>query len=177
MNGKSPPGQGCEPAPITIIHLIRFAACQEFAGQCIRNSYPGGRELSFRINPNPELLKSADQKTVYKQADKETIIKTYAILSDTQPKLEEQLTQAHSWENQYSNVVEKVLLMRGTVSGVEGTLKSMPTELMLSSSKTQFDQIKVVSQNLNATISRLEIEKMDQVAVEAARASTRLRWT
>lgn len=117
----------------------------------------------------PNYFTSADQKTVHEQADKEMIIKAYAILSDTQPKLEELLTQAQSWENQYSNVVDKVLLMRGTVSGVEGTLKSMPAELMLSSNKTQFDQIKVVSQNLNATISRLEVEKMDQVAVEASR--------
>ncbi|MFC2054496.1 hypothetical protein ACFLV7_09410 [Chloroflexota bacterium] len=138
-------------------------------GNALKTAIREAESCHSALTQIPNYLTSADQKAVHERADKETIIKTYAILSDTQPKLEEQLTQAQSWENQYSNVVEKVLLMRGTVSGVEGTLKSMPAELMLTSSKTQFDQIKVVSQNLNATISRLEVEKMDQVAVEASR--------
>lgn len=154
---------------LQLFTLLDSLRAKNLQGNALEIAIREAESCHSALTQIPNYLKSADQKTVYKQADKETIIKTYAILSDTQPKLEEQLTQAHSWENQYSNVVEKVLLMRGTVSGVEGTLKSMPTELMLSSSKTQFDQIKVVSQNLNATISRLEIEKMDQVAVEASR--------
>ena len=154
---------------LQLFTLLDSLHAKNLQGDALESAIREAENCHSALAQIPNYLTSADKKTVHERADKETIIKAHAILSDTQPKLEELLTQAQSWENQYSNVVEKVLLMRGTVSGVEGTLKSMPAELMLPSNKTQFDQIKVVSQNLNATISRLEVEKMDQVAVEASR--------
>ncbi len=154
---------------LQLFTLLDSLRAKNLQGDTLETAIREAENCNSALAQIPNYLTSADQKTVHERTDKETIIKAYAILSATQPKLEEMLTQAQSWENQYSNVVEKVLLMRGTVSGVEGTLKSMPAELMLSSNKTQFDQIKVVSQNLNATISKLEVEKIDQVAGEASR--------
>jgi chromosome segregation ATPase len=154
---------------LQLFTLLDSLRAKNLQGDSLETAVREAENCNSALAQIPNYLTSASQKTVHERADKETIIKAYAILSETQPKLEEMLTQVQSWENQYSNVVEKVLLMRGTVSSVEGTLKSIPAELMLSSNKTQFDQIKVVSQNLNATISKLEVEKMDQVAGEASR--------
>jgi len=154
---------------LQLFTLLDSLRAKNLQGDTLETAIQEAENCNSALAQIPNYLTSADQKTVHERTDKGTIIKAYTILSDTQPKLEEMLTQALSWESQYSNVEEKVLLMRGTVSSVEGTLKSMPAELMLSSNKTQFDQIKVVSQNLNATISKLEVEKMDQVAGEASR--------
>ena len=117
----------------------------------------------------PTWILSGEEAQVLELADKASVIAAHQIISLLQPGLEGLLAQAQAWEQEYTETVSKVDILRQAMSGLEATFKAMPSTLDLSAHKSQFEQLTVITQNLEATLSRLEADSIPAVSAEANR--------
>ena len=117
----------------------------------------------------PTWLMSGEETEVLELADKASVTAAHQTISLLRPGLEGLLAQAQAWEQGYIETVGKVDILRQAMSSLEATLKAMPQTLNLSAHKSQFEQLTVITQNLEATLTRLEIDSMPAVSAEATR--------
>lgn len=117
----------------------------------------------------PPYFYRGDEATVAEQASKGSVAEAHAILAEAHPALEELLEQAQTWEKQYQQATEQVAGMRQCLSNLEQTLTSMPPGIVLNPFNAQFDGLTVISNNLHATLARLEAESIPAVTAEAGR--------
>jgi chromosome segregation ATPase len=117
----------------------------------------------------PPYFLRAGQQAVLDQADTATTGQVQAILNQARPKLEGLLATTSQWETQYAETTAKVARMRQHLDRLEPMLDTQLQGLELAPIKTQVGQLNVIAQNLQATLSRLEVESMHIVAEEASK--------
>ena len=74
----------------------------------------------------PALFLEADEATVLRQVDKETVVQVHAILVQESPALEALLAQAREWDKQQREAVEAVGLVRQQISRQRHPCRSAP---------------------------------------------------
>ncbi len=126
-------------------------------------------ELQALLNQIPVYFYQADQQDVLEKSNSQTTAHAHAILNDSGPKLEAMLRRIGHWEVQYTDTTSKVAQMRQELDRLDPLLEKPPEGLDLAPIQTQVSQLKIIAQNLQATLSRLEIESMPAVAEEASK--------
>jgi DNA repair exonuclease SbcCD ATPase subunit len=126
-------------------------------------------DLQAALNQIPVYFFQAEQENVLEKADPQTTAQVHAILNETRPKLEEMLIKTGQWEAQYAETTSKVARMRQALDRLGPLLDKPPAGLDLAPIQTQIGQLNIIAQNLQATLSRLEVESMQVVANEAAK--------
>ena len=127
------------------------------------------RQVRQELEQIPRYFLSGDETAVLEQADKASIAQVHDLVDETRPLLEQSLSQLQAWERQYAETVSKVTRMRQLLGSVGQTLDEMPTGLDLIPLRSRFNQLSIISQNLHATLARMEVESMDAVTEEAVR--------
>lgn len=127
------------------------------------------RQAREAFDQVPRYFYAAEEAVVIERADKDSIAQAHAVLDETRPLLDQLLTQLQTWEKQYGEAVNRVTRMRQLLGSLEQSLDEMPSGLDLTPHRTRFDQMRIISQNLHATLSRMEVESMGSVAEEANR--------
>jgi hypothetical protein len=117
----------------------------------------------------PGYFLESDEPIVLEQADLESVSQTHAILTDTQPLLDELRAQLESWENQHRETKSKVSNMSQVLDHVDRSLDAVPPGINLDPQIERLNQLKVISDTLHATLARIEIENMQSVSTEAER--------
>ena len=126
-------------------------------------------DCKSRLSEIPRGFLSGDEASVGEQADKDAIVRVHQIVSETRPALEKLFSQAQSWSVTAHTGGRKSCRMRQALASLGQSLDDTPPELVVDPLKTQFDQLSYVSENLHATLARLEVESMPSVAEEAGR--------
>jgi len=121
------------------------------------------------LNEIPEFFLTADEETVLAQAEEDSITKTYRILGDIKPELDNLLKQVQTWVRQYNEAVKIITRMRRVLGSVEGSAAGVPGTIDMEEFNDRLDGLNIISQNLHATLSRLEIESIPVVIEEARR--------
>jgi len=119
----------------------------------------------------PGCFSSGEEAEVLAKADTGSIALAHQTLDSARPALARLLAQAEACEKGYTETAEKVSAMRRMLDNLDRTLESLPSSLDVAPYKKQWDQLCVISQSLQATLSRLEIESMTLVAQEAVRTT------
>ena len=83
----------------------------------------------------PSLFLEADEATVLRQADKETVVQVHATLVQERPALEALLAQVREWDKQQREAVEAVGLVRQQISRAEASMLECPAGLDLEAEK------------------------------------------
>ncbi len=117
----------------------------------------------------PALFLEADEATVLRQVDKETVVQVHAILVQESPALEALLAQAREWDKQQREAVEAVGLVRQQISRAEASMLECPAGLDLEAEKKALGNLLVIGDHLYATLARMEVESLPVVAAEARR--------
>lgn len=149
--------------------LLRQLQSKNVHGDMFDNALLREERARDALNEIPNFFLTADEETVLAQAEEDSITKTYRILGDTRPELDDLLKRSQTWERQYNEALKTVTRMRRVLGGVEGTAAGAPGTLDLDEFNTRLDGLSIVSQNLHATLSRLEIESIPVVIEEARR--------
>jgi hypothetical protein len=153
----------------SISRLIEDLRASNVGGKAFEAATRQELDCKSRLSEIPRGFLSGDEASVGEQADKDTIVHVHQVVSETRPVLEKLFSQAQSWDSQRTQAVEKVASMRQALGSLGQSLDDTPPELVVAPLKTQFEQLSYVSENLHATLARLEVESMPSVAEEAGR--------
>jgi uncharacterized phage infection (PIP) family protein YhgE len=126
-------------------------------------------DCKTRLSEIPTIFLASDEASLGEQADKDMIVHVHEIVSEIRPELERLYAQALGWEKQYRRVLERVASLRQALSNLEQALDNTPPELIVTPLKEEFDQLSYISENLHATLARLEVENIPSVIDEAGK--------
>lgn len=115
----------------------------------------------------PRFYLEADEASLLEQASKESTALVYEVVRLNRPRLDELLNQSRSWMAQYQATRDALACMRQTLDELGQTLSSLPPALNASDEQAKSQQFEMIAQNLQATLSRLEVENMALVSQEA----------
>ena len=117
----------------------------------------------------PDYFLTGEEGEVLAQADRDTVIAAYRIVSDHGPGLEQLNAQTQEWEKGHAQVVEQVSTLRHSLASLEQGLATAPPTLVLDEWSRQFQNFMVISQALHASLGRPEVESIPLVSEQAAR--------
>ena len=117
----------------------------------------------------PAYFFSSEQALVLERAEPDAIARSHAVLNEIQPLVEELRQTLEDWQKRYTQAVEQAGAMRQRLDQVGQMLESAPSGLNLSPQRARLEQMSVISENLQATLTRLEIESLEEVRAETQR--------
>ncbi|MBN2547614.1 MAG: hypothetical protein JXB15_00530 [Anaerolineales bacterium] len=117
----------------------------------------------------PSIILGENETAPAHQIDKSGIASIHQVVEENRPMLDHLLIQTQAWEEQYSETAAQVAVLQRSLSALEQGFTSTPAEIDTSNIRAQFGQMKIIAQNLQDTLSRLEVESMGAVAQEAGR--------
>jgi DNA repair exonuclease SbcCD ATPase subunit len=117
----------------------------------------------------PAYFFSSEQALVLERAEPDAIARSHAVLNEIQPLVEELRQTLEDWEKRYAQTVEGASAMRQRLDQMEQQLESAPSGLNLSPQRSRLEQMSVIAENLQATLTRLELESLEEVYAETQR--------
>ena len=120
----------------------------------------------------PDFFMNEPEASVLELAEEDSITQTYRILAETRPELDSLLKQVQAWEKQYNDAVKIVTRMRRVVGSLENSVANTAENLDLDEFNQRIYGLNIISQNLHATLTRLEVESITAVVQEAIRVQT-----
>jgi hypothetical protein len=151
--------------------LIEGMSDRKVHGKSFETAISQEKKLRSALRRIPEYFFTAGQAELLQQADKETVSNIVDILTSVQPDLEKQFQQVREWDNLYLDTTNKVNAANQLLGELETLLDVMPQGLDLQPVKTRMKPMTEISKTLFATMSRLEVESLPEVAGEAERLS------
>jgi hypothetical protein len=152
-----------------VLTILMRLASRNVHGEIFDDALGSQSQIRETINQIPAFFLTGDKETVLNQAEEHNITLTYRLLSSIRPELESLLQKAQSWEKSYLDATRSVNRMRRILSSVENSLAGAPEILNLTTFTKHLQGLNIISQNLYATLSRLEVESMPAVIEEAER--------
>jgi DNA repair exonuclease SbcCD ATPase subunit len=146
-----------------------FLREKDIQGEEFENATRLEEQMRAALAQIPEYFSSGEEAEVLSKADTGSIALAHQTLDSARPALARLLAQAQTWERGYTETAEKVSAMRRILDNLERTFDSLPSSLEVDPFKKQKDQLCVISQSLQATLARLEVESVTLVAQEATR--------
>ena len=119
----------------------------------------------------PPLYLDADEAGLLEGASVEYTALVYELVRLNRPKLEELLIQSRSWKTRYETTRSTLEGMRQALDGLGVTLTGLPAGIDGSQELAKSQQLEVIAQSLQATLSRLEVESMELVSQEAGKVT------
>lgn len=156
---------------VQVSDLMENLRSRNMGGETIESAFRQEAETRKAFEQLPPYFLAAGQGTVLELADTASTATAHALLQEARPILEGLLAQAQDWEARYKHTEDKVAIMSQVLDEARQTLDGMPEKLEIELYKTQIDGLQVISENLEATASRLEAENMPLVAGEAERVT------
>jgi uncharacterized phage infection (PIP) family protein YhgE len=132
-------------------------------------------ELRAILEQVPDIFFKADETTLLAQSDKEVIADVFELLHQAEPAADRLLEQVREWERQYEEASGRVADLRRTLGEIRDLMATLPPELVLTQHQDRLKQLSTISENLSATLARLEIESVPQVVKEAERVQVAAR--
>lgn len=120
----------------------------------------------------PPYFYDASESAVLNQADRETVAQVHRMIEDHRPKLEELKQQVQDWTEKFNQTSEQVNAMLQAVGVLENTLTNTPPMINTNDIQVELSSLRQIADTLQATLSRLELESMPQVAAEAERVKS-----
>lgn len=127
------------------------------------------RQLSTALAQIPTLFLEAEETSVLQQTGKAEVSLTHQILEANRPRLDELLLEANQWKQTSVLTSEQVSRMRSAFDELEQSLAGMPAELDIHEERSKLRQMGVIATNLEAAVSRMEVESIASVGGEAER--------
>lgn len=132
-------------------------------------------ELRAILEQVPDIFFKADETTLLSQSDKEVIADVFELLYQAEPAADRLLEQVKEWERQYGEASGQVADLRRTLGEIKDFMATLPPELVLTQHQDRLTQLSAISENLSATLARIEIESIPQVVKEAERVQVAAR--
>ncbi len=149
--------------------LIEKFQGQNLQGQSLQAAAHKESDLRQALAQIPAYFFNEEETAVLSQAQQAHVAEAHAVLSQAQPELDTLLAQLQGWEQAHAETTAKVAALRQVLDRVDRSLDNIPDGLDLTATIDQFDKLKIISRNLQDTLSRLEIESMGAVAEESGR--------
>jgi hypothetical protein len=138
-------------------------------GKTVEDTARQVQEAQAALKGIPAYFFRNEEAGVLAQADRNSIISTYETLEKTRPVLEDALVQEQEWERRCNEANDRVAVLQRVMDETGQTLDHLPPGLSVAAEKAQFDQFRIIAQNLQDTLSRLEVESMISVTSESLR--------
>jgi len=119
----------------------------------------------------PDIYFQADQKRILELSDKEQNANVFEIIQNIEPLAAEKLAQANKWLDDYRRLNSKIAIMQRSFRELIKTTETIPANLDWSSNQHYISGLKIIVENLHATLSRLEWESSQQVEEEVERVT------
>ena len=146
-------------------------------GDTFENALQVEADIHTTLANIPAFFSQADQATVLELGNVENSAPVYETLEQTQPILEQLIIDSNSWIESYQQVNAKVAIMQQEIKETNNTLGHLPNVIDATSVQQFYTGIKVIADNLQATLSRLEIENIGQVIQETERVTKSVQET
>lgn len=117
----------------------------------------------------PEYFLGSDEVEKLEQADPSIAAEVHSLVGRAVPALEVIDKKAEEWLNQRQDAIRQVSQLQALLAGVKRLLSEMPAALDLSSMISEYDRLQQVTQNLEATLGRLELESIQALTDETLR--------
>jgi|GEM_PF-983429 len=127
------------------------------------------QQLLAGLERIPVYFYTSYEGEVLTKADKAEIIAAHGILSGAQPELVDFDERIQGWERRYQETKEKVVEMHSLVQEVSQLIETMPAELALEEYRSNLKPLTQISDSLQQTLERLEVESIAEVQHETAR--------
>lgn len=150
--------------------LMETAIQQEKQARSALAQFPGDELYRLETPVSGE----ADQA---RQTDKSVAAAIHQMVAETRPVLDHLLIQAQAWEGQYAETTDRVAVLQHSLAALEQVFHSTPAEIDASKARADFGQYKIIAQNLQDVLSRMEVESMGAVALEAGRLAQAAQGT
>jgi hypothetical protein len=119
----------------------------------------------------PDIYFQADQKRIVEISDKEQNAIVFEIIENIEPLAIKKLAQANKWLDDYRRLNSKIAIMQRSLRELTQTTETISANLDWSSNQHYISGLNVIVQNLQATLSRLELESSQQVEEEVERVT------
>jgi hypothetical protein len=116
----------------------------------------------------PAYFFTGSEEDIVSQADRAAVVAAYEINLTHGPLLAQTATQVQEWETAYSHAVEHAAALRASLAALEQGVASASPVLVLDEFTRQIQGTAVISQALQATLSRLEVESLSEVDEQTA---------
>lgn len=117
----------------------------------------------------PAFFLEAEREQVLRESDKESVVAVAIALENAGPELKELLSKLSDWQEGYERAGEHVAKMRAALDAADNALAQAPETLDLAPLYDRLEQLEVIADTLQATLSRMEVESMASVREEAER--------
>lgn len=149
--------------------LIDKIKAEGVHGETLETGLRERQELKAVLDSIPDYFFAEEEDRILQESGVADTAEAFEVLAKARPALDQLLARAQAWEEQYTLAVKNVTEMRQYLGILEQTLEAVPSGLELEPLERKFSQLSVIAHNLKATLSRMEIESLEQVAQEAAR--------
>jgi hypothetical protein len=150
---------------------------RSITGDTFENALQIEANIKATLSNIPSFFSQADQAVVLELGNVENSAPVYETLEQIQPTLEQLIADSASWTESYQQVNAKVAIMQQELKETNNTLSHLPNSIDATSVQQFYTGITVIADNLQATLSRLEIENIDQVIQETERVTKSVKET
>ncbi|MBN1145654.1 MAG: hypothetical protein JXA78_00250 [Anaerolineales bacterium] len=149
--------------------LLEGLRARKLQGEVIEAAIRQSRQIGAALAEIPGYFLESEQQSFLEQVDIDGAARAYDVLEETQPALERLWEQAQAWDRNQQATRKQVEAMQRALDEARRTLENLPLDLEAAPIKKQLEGLQIVAQNLDATMSRLEIDSIELVAQEAKR--------
>jgi DNA repair exonuclease SbcCD ATPase subunit len=115
----------------------------------------------------PEALFSATGPNDLNHLPKENIAAAHTLLLEAEPALAQLLSDTQGWEKGYHEATEAVRRVRSALGRAAQGIAALPDSLDPAPLQAQLEAMQTISQTMQATLGRLEIESLPELLREA----------
>jgi chromosome segregation ATPase len=127
-------------------------------------------QIEKALDGIPEFYLTASEQSVISQSTKESIINVHRILTDNQPEIDSLLSLAETWGNQHKEADNELGALQKLVKELQQLLADMPAGLILSEAEARLDNLTGVVSQVNAGLTKPDLDELPALAQMAADA-------
>lgn len=142
---------------------------EQVYGAILDSAQEEGENWRANLASIPEYFLLSDEVEKQKQADPSITAEVYSRVERALPALEILDQKVEDWHNLRQDAVRQVSQLQVLLAGIKRLLSEMPAALDLSTLISEYDRLEQVTQNLEATLGRLELESIHTLTDETLR--------
>ena len=151
--------------------ILEQLRLQNLQGEIFEAALRRDQQAQAALAQLPAYFFDGDEEAVLSQASREDISRLHQSLEALKPELDDLLEQSQSWVKGCDEAHDEVDVLGRVLADVEQTLNNLPQGIETADHRQRLDQMMVIAQNLQATLTRLEVESIAAVTQEARRLS------
>jgi len=149
--------------------LLADLEAQKLAGDTFEAAASRARALMAQLEEIPSIFLAADKGTVLARSDQAATADVYDLVTQVRGELENLGEQLKIWKEEYGRTEQAVKRAQDSLDAAGELFSRLPPGLRVEAETNQLRSMYSVSEALNATLKRLEVESIPAVRAEAER--------